>query len=116
MLSVEPPPPPDAGAEVELEDDDDDDDDELLLDEPQPATASAAIAMHMRIGRFMRSTLPRSAEQELQQRLLRVQPVLGLIPDRRALAVQDPGADLLAGMGRQAVQRNGVVARLLEQR
>src|SRR5438874_12094747 len=103
MLSVEPPPPPDAGAEVELEEEDDDD--ELLLDEPQPATASAAIAMHVRIGRFMRSTLPRSAEQELQQRLLRVQPVLGLVPDRRALAVQDPGADLLAGMGRQAVQR-----------
>ena len=36
------------------------------------------------------------AEQQLEQRLLGVQPVLGLIPDRRPLPVKRPFGDLLA--------------------
>src|SRR5215218_3408369 len=55
------------------------------------------------------------ADQQLHQRLLGVQPVLGLVPDRRAVAVEDLGGDLLARMGRQAVQRDHVVAGPLEQ-
>src|SRR5207248_10651721 len=87
--------------------------DELLfLDEPQPATASATIATKIGVHRVMRRTLPRSAEEELQQRLLRVKAILGLIPDRGALAVEHVGADLLARVGGQAVERDGVVARL----
>src|SRR5437764_6086076 len=90
--------------------------DELLfLDEPQPATVSATIATKIGVHRVMRRTLPRSAEEELQQRLLRVKAILGLIPDRGALAVEHVGADLLARVGGQAVERDGVVARLREQ-
>src|SRR3954471_12712511 len=43
-------------------------------------------------------------DQHLQQRLLRVQTVLGLVPDGGAASVEDLGADLLAGVGRQAVE------------
>src|SRR6476620_2081384 len=48
-------------------------------------------------------------EQHLQQRLLRVQPVLGLVPDGGVLAVEDVGGDLLAGVRGQAVQDDGAV-------
>ena len=43
-----------------------------------------------------------------------MQSVLGLIPDRRPLSVQEPFADLLARMRGQAVKDDRVVARLLE--
>ena len=47
--------------------------------------------------------------------LLRVQAVLRLVPDRGALAVEHVLGDLLARMGGQAVQHDGVVARLRQQ-
>jgi len=37
-----------------------------------------------------------------------VQPVLGLIPDARAVAVEDVRGDLLADVRGEAVERNGV--------
>ena len=46
------------------------------------------------------------AQQELEQRLLGVAAVLGLVPDALALAVEHLGGDLLAGVGREAVQRD----------
>ena len=57
-----------------------------------------------------------SAEQKLQQRLLGVQAVLGLVPHGRALAVQELRGDLLAGVGGQAVEDDRVLARPGEQR
>src|SRR3954451_24814992 len=48
-------------------------------------------------------------DQHLQQRLLRVQAVLGLVPDGGAAAVEDLGADLLARVGRQAVKDDGAL-------
>src|SRR4051812_48223609 len=54
---------------------------------PQPASASRAVTPKM-LSRFMAGTLPLRRNQELQQRLLRVQPVLGLVPDRRAVPVE----------------------------
>src|SRR4051794_32385801 len=90
ICSCVPPPPPLAAVEPPL----------LVLDElpdePQPATTSRIVALRMR-SRFMRGTLARSGDQELQQRLLSMQPVLGLVPDRGAVAVEHVGADLLAG-------------------
>ena len=50
-----------------------------------------------------------------EKRLLGVQAVLRLVPDRRALAVEHVLGDLLARMGGQAVQHDGVVARLRQQ-
>ena len=47
--------------------------------------------------------------------LLGVQAVLRLVPDRRALAVEHVLGDLLARMRGQAVQHDGVVARLRQQ-
>ena len=47
--------------------------------------------------------------QLAQQRLLRVEAVLGLVPDRRALAVEHLGGDLLAGVGGQAVEDDRAV-------
>src|SRR6476661_4710070 len=74
--SCVPPPPPDAAGveELELEE-------LLLLEPPQPASASRAVAPKI-VSLFMRRSLTGCGDQELQQRLLRVQPVLGLIPDR----------------------------------
>ena len=43
-----------------------------------------------------------------EQRLLGVQPVLGLVPDRRLRAVEHLGGDLLAAVGGQAVQHDRV--------
>ena len=45
----------------------------------------------------------RRVEQERQQRLLRVQPVLGLVEHDARRPVDHRGGDLLAAMGRQAV-------------
>ena len=46
------------------------------------------------------------ASQQLEQRFLRVQAVLGLVPDPRPRAVDDVGGHLFAAMGRQAVQED----------
>jgi hypothetical protein len=46
------------------------------------------------------ATARRSGDQQLEQRLLCVTPVLGLIPDALALAVEDLGGDLLTRMCR----------------
>ena len=45
-------------------------------------------------------------QQEHQQRLLRVQPVLRLVPDRRLRTVDDLVGDLPAAVRRQAVQHD----------
>src|SRR5918999_23877 len=86
---------------------------------PQPATTNAnamhasSKASHLVIG----SSCVLGIEcQKLEERLLRVQPVLGLVPHGRALAVKHPLRDLFAGMSRQAVEGHGVLARLREQR
>ena len=55
-------------------------------------------------------------QQEGQQRLLRVQPVLGLVPDDALRAVDDLGRDLLAAVGGQAVQHDRVGAAAAERR
>src|SRR5262249_61139163 len=55
-------------------------------------------------------------QQPLQQRLLRVQPVARLLEDRTAVAVEHVAGDLLAAVGRQAVQDAGVRRRLRQQR
>ena len=47
--------------------------------------------------------------QERQQRLLGMQPVLGLVEDERMRAVDDRRGDLFATVGRQAVQHHDVV-------
>jgi hypothetical protein len=39
-----------------------------------------------------------------------VEAILGLVPDRRALAVEDVGRYLLTGVGGQAVERHRVGA------
>src|SRR5205807_4176675 len=58
----------------------------------------------------------RSADQQLEQRLLRVQAVLRLVPHRGALAVEDAGGDLLAGVRQKAVERNRLRAGAREER
>jgi 23S rRNA (uracil1939-C5)-methyltransferase len=45
-----------------------------------------------------------------------VAPVLGLVPDPLATAVQDLGGDLLAGVGGQIVQREGLGEGVVEER
>src|SRR3954447_14939233 len=87
----------------------------LSLEDPQPATASSAKTVKMR-SRFMRRSLTRRRDQKLQQRSLRVQAVFRVVPDRRALAVEDRLGDLLAGVCRQAVERDRLWTRPLEQR
>src|SRR5262249_3218583 len=56
-----------------------------------------------------------TAEQELQQRLLGVTAILGLVPDPLARAVQDVWGDLLAWVGREAVQRDRAGCGLVQQ-
>ena len=58
--------------------------------------------------------LPR--DEELKQRLEHVAPVLGLVPDPLAIAVEDALGDLLARVGGQAVQRERVRRGAVEQR
>ena len=58
----------------------------------------------------------RHARQQLQQRLLRVAAVLGLIPDALARAVQHLGGDLLAGVRGQVVHRERARRGGVEQR
>ena len=55
-------------------------------------------------------------EQLDQQRLLHVQPVLGLVEDQAPRAVHDGRGDLLAAVGRQAVHRHRVGPGGVEQR
>ena len=45
-----------------------------------------------------------AGDQELEDRFLRVQPVLGLVEDDRAVRLEDVGGDLLAAVRGQAVQ------------
>src|SRR3954468_20730658 len=47
-------------------------------------------------------------QQPGQQRLLRMQPVFGLVPDGGLRAVDDGSRDLLAAVSRQAVQDDGI--------
>ena len=47
-------------------------------------------------------------QQPHQQRLLRVQPVLGLVPHRAVRAVDHLVGDLVAAVRRKAVQHNGI--------
>src|SRR5437879_10439433 len=49
----------------------------------------------------------RPLQQPHQQRLLGVQPVLGLVPDRAARSVHHLVGDLVPAMGRKAMQHNG---------
>src|SRR3982751_2283725 len=54
-------------------------------------------------------------EQEKQQRFLRVQPVLGLVPHRGVRSVDDLVGDLLATMGRQTMQDDHVRRREVDE-
>ncbi len=54
--------------------------------------------------------------QQLEQRLLRVAAVLGLVPDALARAVEDLGGDLLAGVRGQVVHRERARRGGVEQR
>ena len=58
----------------------------------------------------------RASTQQLEQRLLRVAAVLGLVPDALARAVEDLGGDLLAGVRRQVVHRERARRGGVEQR
>ena len=58
---------------------------------------------------------PQRGDEQLEQRLLRVAAVLGLLPDALALAIQDLGRDLLAGMGGKVVHRERPGRRRVEQ-
>src|SRR6478672_1103833 len=53
----------------------------------------------------------RLRDQEREQGLLRVQAVLGLVPDRRARPVEHVLGDLLAVVGGEAVEDDRVVVR-----
>lgn len=44
-----------------------------------------------------------STNQQLDERLLAMEAILGLIPNNRPRTVDDRGADLFAAMGRQAM-------------
>ena len=55
-------------------------------------------------------------DEPRQQRLLRVQAVLGLLPDQGCRAVDHLGVDLEAAVGRQAVEEHGIRGRLRHQR
>ena len=59
--------------------------------------------------------MARPANQELQQRLLRVPAILGLVPDPLPVAVEDRSGDLLPGVRGEAVQREGAGSGLVEQ-
>ena len=54
--------------------------------------------------------------QQLQQRLLRVAAVLGLLPDALTRAIHHLGRDLLAGVGGQVVHRKRPRRRRIQQR
>ena len=56
------------------------------------------------------------ATSQLEQRLLRMAAVLGLVPDPLAVAVEHLGRDLLARMRGEAVQRERARRRAVEQR
>src|SRR5687767_13948456 len=55
--------------------------------------------------------LPLYEDQELEQRLLRMQAVLRLVPDGALRPVDDLGGDFLAAMRRQAVHEERVLFR-----
>src|SRR4051812_25623237 len=54
-----------------------------------------------------------SEHQELEKRLLRVQPVLGLLPHYALRAIDHLGRDLLAAVRRQAVHEERIAFRRL---
>lgn len=54
-------------------------------------------------------------DQPFQQRLLQVQPVLGLVPGSGLGAVQDLAGDFLSPVGRQAVQDDGIGPGVLQE-
>ena len=71
------------------------------------AGAPRAASSSQRLGR-PRAATGGAGEQRGEQRLLRVQAVLGLIPDRRVRAVEHGLVDLLAVVRGQAVQHDAV--------
>src|SRR5437899_1319173 len=54
-------------------------------------------------------------QEQGEQRLLHVQAILRLVPDRRAFPVENLRSDLLARVGRQAVHDEGIRRRMPEQ-
>ena len=72
------------------------------------ACRAALLSARAPVGRRARLVAISSAPAARQQRLLRVQPVLGLVPHDALRPVDDVGADLLAAVGRQAVQHDRV--------
>src|SRR6516165_8121278 len=98
----------------------------VLLDERDPplvcgrceAELDAGVVGNSPSGRLLVRLLDVPAygvDQRLEQRFLSVPPVLGLIPDSLALPVEELFGDLLAGMGGQAVKRDRVRCRFVEQ-
>src|SRR6185437_16996299 len=82
---------------------------------PAPAVALARVAAPASAtDRAGRSCC--GAGKKLEQRLLRVPAVLGLVPDALAGAVEDIRRDLLARVSRQVVQREGAGRGGVEQR
>src|SRR5690348_6841711 len=57
-----------------------------------------------------------AGDEQLEQRLLSMAPVLRLVPDALARAVEDLLGDLLARVRGQAVQSDGVRRRAVQQR
>jgi hypothetical protein len=51
---------------------------------------------------------PGLTQKQVQQRLLSVQSIFGLVEDAAPRTVYDPGRDLLTPMRRQTVQEDGV--------
>src|SRR4029450_3996416 len=79
----------------------------------------AAISPTVTTGNVLVGTLSRSGitrglpDHERHERLLRVQAILRLVPDRRVRAVEDVLRDLLSVVRRQAVQDDRLVVRTL---
>ena len=92
--------------------------DRLVDDLLQPRAGDHDQVERVDVGRVVRATrcgcLPR--DEQLEQRLLRVPAVLGLVPDALALAVEHRRGDLLARVRGQAVQRERARRGAVEQR
>src|SRR5882724_13144098 len=73
---------------------------------------SSGTAVFDRTGRpapaAKRSLISDDAQAPGEDALLRVQAVLGLVPDRRLRAVDDAGRHLLTAVDRQAVHEDGI--------
>src|SRR5437899_57054 len=68
------------------------------------AISATVTSGNVRVGTLSWSGSTLLADHERHERLLRVQAVLGLVPDGRLGAVDDRFLDLLAVVGREAVQ------------